>query len=99
MRVRPCHPGRFLAVAALALLTVLPVLAFQPRQEIQHFDHLTRPEPSALIGIRAVGISTLDQTDPLRQGWEGFQSEQSAAWKVWLDERSGLPSLASSIST
>ena len=77
----------------LIFITAIPAVAFQPRQEPARFDHLVLPSPGTAIGTGMTDASGLAPGDPLRTGWEEF-SGSHGGWRVWLDVRSGLPSLA-----
>ncbi|UCF66723.1 MAG: hypothetical protein JSV80_13175 [Acidobacteriota bacterium] len=82
----------------LTLLLGAPSLAFEQPRPTSRFDALTIPEPGAVIGLKAREWDSLPEGHPLRAGWEQFIASQRVAygggWSVWLDARSGLPSLA-----
>jgi DNA-binding beta-propeller fold protein YncE len=82
-------------VAAACLAVVCSFgLAFQPRQDRLKLDGKTIPPAISTPAVRAVAIETLPAHDTLRQGWQAFAHEH-LGWQVWIDERSGLPTLAS----
>ena len=67
--------------------------ALVPRQETNRFDPKIVEPPSAVIPVRARPLAELPPTDALRTGWEAFGAG-SGGWTVFLDQRSGLPTLA-----
>lgn len=84
--------GRLAAVLVVGF-SLGSSIALQPRQERLRFDALAIDPPTSLA-IRAVATRDLTVTDPLQRGWSQFASAHGG-WNVWLDERSGLPTLAS----
>ena len=76
------------------LLSSLPAFAISDEQPPGRFDHLAKPRPGGTIGVRPVPLSSLSAGDALRLEWEKKAAAQGGAWSVWVDERSGLPSLA-----
>ncbi|MBP7147726.1 MAG: fibronectin type III domain-containing protein [Acidobacteria bacterium] len=80
----------------LTALALLPAaLALAPRQEPLRFDALAIPDPGAAFAIRALAADRLPADDALRAGWGRFAAEQGPGWRAHVDERSGLPTLAS----
>jgi len=47
------------------------------------------------ITVVAEPLEALEATDRLRVGWEAFRARHGGAWRIYLDERSGLPTLVS----
>ncbi len=83
---------------ALSLLLVvlagsIPAAAFQPRPEGVRFDALAIADPGEVLAVRAVDTGSLPPGDRLRQGWERFARQEGGAWRSYVDERSGLPTL------
>ena len=81
------------ACACLVLLTPFAV-AFTPRQTPARFDLLVIPAPDAVVGLRALPVASLSPGDPLRAGWDRLALDEGGGWEGWIDERSGLPTLA-----
>ncbi|UCF69160.1 MAG: hypothetical protein JSV80_07720, partial [Acidobacteriota bacterium] len=95
--VRPLcvRPSRVpLALLLAGLLMLLPALAFQREHTPSRFEHLAKPAAGGVIGLRARSLETLPEGDPLRGGWGQFSAQQARPWRVWINARSGLPSLA-----
>ncbi|MFN7964079.1 MAG: fibronectin type III domain-containing protein [Acidobacteriota bacterium] len=67
--------------------------AVQPRQESNRFDGLAIESAGTGLAIRAIPVTELPPSDPLRVGWNQF-SAQYKGWTVAIDQRSGLPTLA-----
>ena len=89
-----------LAPAVLGLLLALllsssPTFAISDEHVPGLFDHLAKPRVGGTIGVRPVPLSDLPAGDPLKLEWERTAADDGGAWRVWVDERSGLPSLAS----
>jgi hypothetical protein len=89
--VRACRPA-----AALACLVLLApcAAAFTPRQTPARFDARAIAPPDRVAGVAAVPAATLAAGDPLRAGWDRLALESEGGWSAWIDERSGLPTLA-----
>jgi hypothetical protein len=78
-----------------AWLLAGPVVdALTEQREPGRFDHLARTREGGSIGVRAMAVADLAPTDELRRGWEQFRVTRGGNWKAWLDERSGVPTLA-----
>nr|MCU0231960.1 endopeptidase [Acidobacteriota bacterium] len=89
--LRACRPAA--ALASLALLAPFG-LAFTPRQTPARFDSLTISPPDAVVGLAPLPASALPASDPLRGGWDRLGLEAEGGFTAWIDERSGLPTLA-----
>ncbi|MDX1388675.1 MAG: hypothetical protein R3344_05770, partial [Acidobacteriota bacterium] len=50
--------------------------------------------PGAVIGEKAVPVSELPAADELRLRWDAFAASREGEWKIWIDERTGLPRMA-----
>ena len=57
------------------------------------YEHLERERSGGRIGVRPVVLDELPDGDPLVDSWTAGEQE-SGPWKVWIDERSGMPALA-----
>ena len=40
-------------------------------------------------------LEALEEDDSLRVGWDAFRARHGGAWRIYLDQRSGLPTLVS----
>ncbi len=83
---------RNLAIFVLGALCVSPALALQPRTERLRFDNKTIDPPPPLA-IRAASSQELSSSDALRRGWDRF-AQDNGGWQAFIDQRSGLPTLA-----
>ncbi len=85
---------RNLSSLGLVLVCAGAAWALTDRRDPSRFDAKAIDDPGAVIGIKAIDTRTLPQGDPLRAGWQSF-SAQNGGWDAFLDERTGLPTLAS----
>jgi subtilisin-like proprotein convertase family protein len=91
------HPSRILriaAVAALALAVAGSTLAFQPRK-LGRYDGAVKLREGGTVAIAPKPVEELPAGDALRAAWQKWESSQNGDWQVYLDERTGLPTLAS----
>jgi hypothetical protein len=58
------------------------------------FDHLVQHRNGGVVMVEAAPVWDLPDHDPARQAWNRVAAERGGQWRVWLDERSGLPTLA-----
>ena len=58
------------------------------------FDHLVEHRRGGVVSVEASPVVELPDHDPARQAWNRVAAERGGQWRVWLDERSGLPTLA-----
>ncbi len=85
--------ARGLAAVVSSCLVFTSALAFTDKREPSRFDSKAASPAGAVIGTVALDASSLDPSDPLRQGWDRFAADHGG-WKISLDQRSGLPLLA-----
>jgi len=94
------HPRSISRLCIAVTLTLVWLLggplvdALTEHRESGRFDHLARTREGGSIGMRAVAIQDLGASDELRRGWERFGVARGGGWKTWVDERSGVPTLA-----
>ncbi len=69
-----------------------PAWALQPRLEHLRFD-TKAIEPPPPLAVRAIASTELPGSDGLRRAWDRF-AQDSGEWQAWIDQRSGLPTLA-----
>lgn len=82
-------------VASIACLcSSIAAQALAPAVPSTRFAGKTIDDPAAVLAIVAIDTQSLSVEDPLRRGWEQFFAA-NGAWSVQLDQRTGLPTLAS----
>ena len=89
---RGLRAATWIAAAGLALTAALAATA--PGGE-RRFDDLVRSREGAVIAVAPVEVGELAAADPLRLGWEDFRAHDAGEWKVYLDERTAMPTLVS----
>ncbi len=86
---------RALAVAALVVaVCAAPVFGFTPREPVARFDERVIADPGAVLAVRTVEVGQLPELDPLRLEWDSFEAQSGGTWKIHVDPRTGLPTLA-----
>ncbi|MFN7965938.1 MAG: fibronectin type III domain-containing protein [Acidobacteriota bacterium] len=87
--------SRRLALLALIFCTLiqLPARALAPSAPTPRFIGKSIDDPAAVLATAAIDTHSLSTEDALRRGWDQF-SALNGAWSVQLDERTGLPLLA-----
>jgi len=88
------------ARASAALVVMIPValttaLAISEPSPPKRFDDHVQAREGGAIAVEPRAIERLNPSDPLRAGWEEFKSRHEGAWKVYLDERTGMPTMVS----
>lgn len=84
-----------LAAAVVLLPLALPGYAASERRPASRFDDLVVHREGGVIPVFPRPAESLPESDPLRAGWAGFQDRYGGSWSVYLDERTGLPTLLS----
>jgi subtilisin-like proprotein convertase family protein len=82
-----------LAVALSSVTSLVWALRDAPREE--RLDAFVRPRKGAVIAVAPRKVEELDSADRLRVGWESFRGRHGGRWNVYLDERTGMPTLVS----
>jgi len=59
------------------------------------FAELVRTREGGVIAVAPRAVEELGAADGLRTGWETFRGRHSARWSVYVDERTGMPTLVS----
>jgi len=59
------------------------------------FVELVRPREGGVIAVAPRAVEELGTADGLRAGWETFRRRHAGRWNVYLDERTGMPTLVS----
>ncbi len=80
-----------IVVFALAVSTVAAVSDLRPAGR---FDDRVRAREGGNVGVLPRDVTSLDPSDTLRREWEQF-GERHGGWRIYLDERSGMPLMAS----
>ena len=84
--------GKRSAIVLMVLAAAVAVAAVRdPAPGL--YDHLVLQREGGVISIRGVELERLTPGDPQRQAWSELHEELGGEWKVWLDERTALPSL------
>ena len=76
------------------LSAVTPSAAIVHDGPAGRFDHLVQHRRGGVVSVQARPVAELPRHDPARQAWSRVAEERGGAWRVWIDERSGLPTLA-----
>jgi subtilisin-like proprotein convertase family protein len=88
------RPSAIPALAVtVAVLTITGAWAAAPRETASRLDARIVHLEGKAIGVVPQSSEQLAPTDPLRAGWEEFKDRHPGRWKVYIDERSGLPTL------
>jgi subtilisin-like proprotein convertase family protein len=59
------------------------------------FDDLVKQRVGGAVVVAPRAIESLDDDDELRVAWEDFGDLHGGGWSVYLDERTGIPTLVS----
>ncbi len=86
--------GAVTLVAAF-LPGLVPAQAATERREPTRFDDRIRHREGGAIAVLPRPLDSFDASDPLRVRWEEFRARYGAGWTVYLDDRTGLPSMVS----
>ena len=89
------RPSRKIAalVMGAAVLAATVSQGAVPREEASRLDARVVHLPGQAIGIMPKSSDRLEPSSPLRAGWDQFKDRHPGRWKVYIDERSGLPAL------
>ena len=99
--MRPVPPaGAVRGIFALLTLTLLainvgPILAGDHTRPAGRFDDKIRRLEGGAPVVVAQKLDSLDPDDALRTGWTEFSGRHGGSWKVYIDERTAMPTLAS----
>jgi len=86
--------GQVLCLFLVIFVAGIPAIAIDSENVPGgRFDHRTQPRIGGNVATRGTPVSSLAASDPLRQEWERIAAEYGKGWRVWLDDRSGFPSL------
>jgi subtilisin-like proprotein convertase family protein len=84
------------AIFALALLLAgTTAVASGEKTSAGSFERLTRLREGGVIAVAPRPLEGLGRSDPLRQAWDAFRERHGGDWTIRIDERSGLPAMAS----
>ncbi len=82
-----------LVVWALAALAFAAASAAVVPSPSVRFGQLELQDPSTRLGTVAETPEALTTFEAGRAGWAAFRAAHGADWRVWLDRRSGVPTL------
>ncbi len=83
-------PTRSLALAALLLLASAGhVFAAVEKIREERFEGFVRPRAGGVIAVTPRPAGGQDQ------GWDAFRARQGGEWRIYLDDRSAMPTLVS----
>ena len=83
-----------LVIMVLSGLAITSSAAAVAIREPGRFDLFLQARTGGMIPAAPRLTSDLDPGDGLRAGWEQFSRRNGGSWKVYVDERTGMPSLA-----
>jgi subtilisin-like proprotein convertase family protein len=87
--------------ASLATILVLAALvapaarAFTSARPEGRFDPFVQQREGGVLATSPRDVRDLPATDALRVGWEAFVRDGGGTWRMYVDERTGRPTLAS----
>jgi hypothetical protein len=84
-----------LAVTAAFLSSIAVSYAASADRPPSRLDARIRHREGGAISVAPRDLRSLAPTDELRVRWERFQVDHGAGWTVYLDERTGLPTMLS----
>ena len=61
----------------------------------RRFEELIQLRQGGVIAVAPQKVDELAPGDPLRQNWNDFRNRYAGNWSVYLDERTGMPTLIS----
>ncbi|MCP3978512.1 MAG: hypothetical protein GY716_04140 [bacterium] len=82
-------------LAVTSVVCVSAVLSAGPDPTPEGFERLARSRSGSVVAVAPRSVDDLPAADVLRAGWQAFRRRHPGAWKVYLDERSALPTLVS----
>jgi len=89
------HRSRLAVAAAVVAVMGTAVQAASDRRPPSRFDDRIKHREGGAISVLPREIASLAPGDALRSRWEQFQERAGGGWTVYLDERTGLPTLVS----
>ena len=91
-----CARIRVLALAsALVLAGVSSAWAYTNARPESRFDAWAKSREGSVIAVAPRSVTALDPSDPLGVAWQAFDRDHGGGWTVYLDERTGMPTLVS----
>jgi hypothetical protein len=85
--------ARVLLGLLLLLASITAAAAIVRDHPPGRFDHLIQQRRGGVVTAKGSPVADLPAHDPARQAWNRVATERGGQWRVWLDERSGLPTL------
>ena len=84
-----------LAAAVVFLSLVTTTHAASERRAPSRFDDRVIHRAGGAVSVLPLPVESLSQTDTLRAPWAEFEARNGGGWDVYLDDRTGLPTLVS----
>ena len=84
-----------LAIIFVGLVATGSTLAVTDHRPAGTFDERVQHRTRGRISLAPVSIDRLEPDDALRIGWGHFVDRYRGGWRVYLDERTGMPAMVS----
>ncbi len=91
--IRPRRSRVFIVGLLLAFAAGGSAHGFRPRDQKSHLDDLLVPDASTAIPALTAPLESLPEDHPFRVAWNAFRAAHGGGWGIWLDARSGAPTL------
>ncbi|ANM31319.1 hypothetical protein ABI59_19680 [Acidobacteria bacterium Mor1] len=81
----------------LLALTLAATAAFaftQPADDRRYEDKIQQ-RLGGVISVKAISTQSLEPGDALRRGWDAFAEREGGRWAIYIDARTGMPTMAS----
>jgi len=88
--------SRFVLVfLACVILASSSALAAGAGRTAERFDDFVRTHDGGVIAVAPENVDQFDPADPVRAGWDAFRNNHGGSWAVYLDRRTGMPTMVS----
>ncbi|ANM31320.1 hypothetical protein ABI59_19685 [Acidobacteria bacterium Mor1] len=77
---------------AVAVTTV--AFGFNGQVAERRYEDRIKYRPGGSVAVSAKSVEALETGDALRAGWAAFAQREGGHWAIYLDERTGLPTVA-----
>ncbi len=88
------NPRLRMLAALLVLSLATAAFGFNGEAPERRYDDLIKYRPGGTVAVSAKSVESLDPADELRGRWAAFAERQGGRWAVYMDERTGLPTVA-----
>jgi len=87
---------RFRAAALFIIFAIIVTTAqaVTDQRPAGRFDDHSKQRDRGQVSVAPIALELLDADDDLRIGWEGFRARHEGSWQIYLDDRTGMPTLA-----